>query len=148
MAIRDLLQRFRPAGTPGAASGAAVPADRVAESAKELAPVFDELAGTWAEAASLRARASEQATGRRRAAAEEADRIRSAARMAAEAARTDAFSEARASAQTANAALVDRASRQAQALRDQAEMRLPTYVAQVVETALRIAAEPVDEASR
>src|SRR5690242_15475142 len=82
MAIRDLLQRFRPAGAPGAASGAAVPADRVAEATRELAPVFEELAGTSLEAAGLRERAVAQATRRRRATAEDADQIRMAARTA------------------------------------------------------------------
>ena len=41
---RDMLQRFRPIGTPGAAAPAGVPADRAAELGRELQPVFDELA--------------------------------------------------------------------------------------------------------
>lgn len=46
---RDFLDRFRPAGAPGAASRAGVPADRAAELASELAPVLALLAGTDAE---------------------------------------------------------------------------------------------------
>lgn len=46
---RDFLDRFRPAGAPGAASRAAVPADRTAELASELVPVLALLAGTDAE---------------------------------------------------------------------------------------------------
>jgi hypothetical protein len=46
---RDFLNRFRPAGAPGAASRVAVPADRTAELASELVPVLALLAGTDAE---------------------------------------------------------------------------------------------------
>lgn len=38
--FRDFLDRFRPAGAPGAAGRAAVPADRSAELAAELMPVL------------------------------------------------------------------------------------------------------------
>lgn len=44
--VRDLLYRFRPAGAPGAAGQAGVPADRGAESAAELEPLFAWLADT------------------------------------------------------------------------------------------------------
>ena len=47
---RGLLQRFRGAGAPGAASAVGVPADRVAETAAELEPVFARLAPVQAEA--------------------------------------------------------------------------------------------------
>ena len=38
---RELLERFRPAGTPGAAGGRGVPVDRVAERSAELEPVLE-----------------------------------------------------------------------------------------------------------
>jgi hypothetical protein len=46
---RDFLDRFRPAGAPGAASRAGVPADRAAELATELEPVLALLDGAYAE---------------------------------------------------------------------------------------------------
>jgi len=46
---RDLLERFRPAGTPGAATAAGVPADRREAVAAELQPVFAALAETERE---------------------------------------------------------------------------------------------------
>ncbi|KAE8765526.1 hypothetical protein, partial [Georgenia thermotolerans] len=63
---RDILQRFRPAGTPGAAAPAGVPADRVTEMAAELEPVLARLAEAQAEADQVRAAARQEAERRRR----------------------------------------------------------------------------------
>ena len=49
--LRDYVRRFRPAGAPGAAAPAGVPADRGAELDAELAGVFEELRGASEEAA-------------------------------------------------------------------------------------------------
>ena len=87
---RDLLQRFRPIGTPGAAAPAGVPADRGAEAIRELQPVFDELAPTVDEVTRIRAAAAEQARVRRDRAAEEARRIIDSARVQGEAERAEA----------------------------------------------------------
>ena len=73
---RDLLARFRPAGTPGAAAPAGVPADRVAEAERELEPVFAALAGVRAEADRIRASARLDAEGRRAEAAARVGRRR------------------------------------------------------------------------
>ena len=54
MAVRDLLERFRPAGAPGAATSTGVPSDRVAELADELGPVLSLLADTERECARIR----------------------------------------------------------------------------------------------
>jgi vacuolar-type H+-ATPase subunit H len=81
---RDFLDRFRPAGAPGAASRAGVPVDRAAELASELEPVLALLAGTHAECGRIVAaaqREAEQITegARERAAALTADAQRRAA---------------------------------------------------------------------
>jgi len=49
-AVADFLERFRPAGTAGAAAQGGVPADRIADTAAELGPVFMMLDGVEAEA--------------------------------------------------------------------------------------------------
>ncbi|HEX7745917.1 MAG TPA: hypothetical protein VF462_11720, partial [Micromonosporaceae bacterium] len=56
-AVRELLDRFRPAGAPGAASAAGVPADRQTTASAELDPVFAALADVVAKCAGLRATA-------------------------------------------------------------------------------------------
>jgi len=48
-ALRDFLARFRPAGPPGAAARAGVPADRSGELAAEVGPVLALLESTDAE---------------------------------------------------------------------------------------------------
>ena len=59
--LGDFLNRFRPAGAPGAASRAGVPADRAAELSAELDPVLAMLAATDAECARLVAEAEQEA---------------------------------------------------------------------------------------
>src|SRR5689334_2559427 len=59
--LRDLLDRFRPAGAPGAASAAGVPVDRREGVVAELEPVFAALAGVDAACAELRRTARAQA---------------------------------------------------------------------------------------
>lgn len=87
---RGLLQRFRGAGAPGAASAVGVPADRLAETAAELDPVFARLAPVQREAEGIRARAREEAEHTRRRAEEEAAAVLAAAREHAEAERVAA----------------------------------------------------------
>ncbi|HET6967588.1 MAG TPA: hypothetical protein VFI44_04880 [Ornithinibacter sp.] len=55
--VRDVLHRFRPSGTPGAATAAGVPADRAGELAAELEPVLALLAETDRECADILERA-------------------------------------------------------------------------------------------
>jgi hypothetical protein len=69
---RDLLYRFRPAGTPGAASATGVPADRAADLAAELQSLFADLADTQRECAELIRRADDAAAATRAADAEQA----------------------------------------------------------------------------
>ncbi|HEU4349929.1 MAG TPA: hypothetical protein VFR35_19300, partial [Actinoplanes sp.] len=62
---RDFLERLRPAGVPGAAGPAGVPADRVSEIAAELEPVFAALAGVEDEVRLRREAATAEAARRR-----------------------------------------------------------------------------------
>ena len=92
---RDLLQRFRPAGAPGAATATGVPVDRNDERAAELAGVFALLEETVAEAERVRVAVATQARERRDRAREQALAKVAQARLDAEAMRTKAVAEAR-----------------------------------------------------
>jgi hypothetical protein len=71
--VRHLLDRFRPAGAPGAATSAGVPADRRASALRELEPVFAELAAVVGECEAIR---TEAATGAAADVAHAAERAR------------------------------------------------------------------------
>lgn len=73
--VRDYLDRFRPAGAPGAASGAGVPADRRADLDVELRPVFAALTEVEQECARIREQADRRARARSDEAAERARTI-------------------------------------------------------------------------
>jgi hypothetical protein len=92
---RDLLQRFRPAATPGAASATGVPADRADERAAELAGVFTALTATAQEADRIRREALAEAQQRRDRARVEATATLAKARLEAESVRAQAAAEAR-----------------------------------------------------
>jgi cell division septum initiation protein DivIVA len=88
--LRDFLDRFRPAGAPGAAALAGVPADRGAELADELSPVLGLLDETYRECARIVARAEDEAA-----------RITAAARGQAATVAADAADQARRARQEA-----------------------------------------------
>jgi hypothetical protein len=92
---RDLLQRFRPAATPGAATATGVPADRHNERAAELAGVFAALEETVAEADGIRRAAVAEAQQRRDLARQKAAARVAQARLDAESMRGQAVAEAR-----------------------------------------------------
>ncbi|WP_432826558.1 hypothetical protein [Dactylosporangium sp. CA-092794] len=117
MGMWELLRRFRPAGTPGAAAPAAVPANPEQQAAAELGPVFNALAAARAEAAGIRASAAHDAEERERSAAAEAGRIIAAAQDAARSVRDEAFSLAQRDVERTGAALVTAAREQAAGLR-------------------------------
>src|SRR5690242_3555313 len=85
--MSDLLDRFRPAGAPGPAAAAGVPADHRAAAEDELAPVFAGMAEVERECAALRvaahaaaeecaARAAREAAALLRQAREDATTVR------------------------------------------------------------------------
>ena len=130
--VRDLLYRFRPAGTPGPASAAAVPSDRAADRATELAPVLDLLTATQEQCAELREQSLLDAESRR-------VQARAAAhRRVAEAESAAPGERAAAAAATARRAAGDRADTvsaaraEADRLLARAEARAPEWVERVV----------------
>jgi hypothetical protein len=60
--MRELLERLRPAGSPGPATVAGVPADRRRSAEEELVPVFDALTGVVVECDNRRRAARDDAT--------------------------------------------------------------------------------------
>lgn len=92
---RDLLQRFRPAGAPGAATATGVPVDRVDERAAELAGVFALLEETVSQAERVCVAAATQAREGRDRVHVRALATVAQARLDAEAVRTQTVAEAR-----------------------------------------------------
>lgn len=128
----DFLERFRPAGTPGAAARPGVPADRSQDAAAELTPLLLLLDDVQDEADHIRRAAVERADEIRRAAQREADLTVARAREDAQ----DVRAEAKAAAElSAGAAWADRRADNAEEierLRERVAERMPEYVGKVV----------------
>lgn len=131
---RDLLARFRPAGTPGAAAATGVPADRVAERSAELEPVLAQLADTETEVARLLTEASAEAERRRAEGDARARAVVAAARQQAEAERADAAGRVRRQGEGESAEIAEAARREADDIGRRADARTPGLVARVVAT--------------
>jgi hypothetical protein len=129
---RDLLERFRPAGTPGAAAPAGVPYDRSAALEDELRPVLDLLAPTEQQCVAVLDEAGARADALRDDAAARAAASLSQARLRAEEARADAAESRRRISDEEGAAELERATRAAAEVGALARRRLPGLTARVV----------------
>ena len=152
---RDFLERFRPAGTPGAAAQGGVPADRTADTASELEPVFLMLDDVQAEAARNLRRAAEQADEIRKDAGRQAAQIVAEAQAQAETARAEAAVQSLALTAAENIRMEAERDRELEVLRARAETRMPDYNDRVVGAARALLeefceslAEPRDAAAR
>ena len=132
-ALRDFLARFRPAGTPGAAARAGVPADRSGELEAEVGPVLMLLHDTAAERDQIIARARRDAEQMTAAARAEAAVVAADAERRAEAAREEAARQVMALAREEAARTVDSARQQAAATRELARQRMPDLVSRTVD---------------
>lgn len=130
--LRDMLDRFRRAGTPGPAGRAGVPVDRTAERAAELEPVLARLTPTVAECERIRARAAADADRIRQEAASRAANLVASAREQAAGIRAEAAARARQDGDSESADLAATAAGEADAIRAAAAVRMPEYVARVV----------------
>lgn len=139
---RDFLDRFRPAGTPGAAAKTGVPADRVAELSAELEPILALLADAEREVDAIRAEAMRLSEGVRHQADERARDLVATARRDAEAERSDAAASVRKWAETETAETLAAAERDAAEVRRRGAELMPAYVDRVV-AAVRAAVEAV-----
>ena len=128
-ALRDFLARFRPAGPPGAAARAGVPADRSCELEAEVGPVLALLGSTDAECERIIAQARRDAGQITAAAQAEAAAIAADAGQRARAAREEAARQVVAMARDEAAETV--AMRQAAGQRTRRELagqRMPALV--------------------
>jgi len=129
--LRDYLDRFRPAGAPGA-GGTAVPADRSRELEAELTTVLELLDDVHAECAGVVAQARQDAEQIVAAARAEAATMTGDADRRARAARDEAAWEVLAAARTEAAGTVARARQQALRIRERAEQRIPALASRAV----------------
>lgn len=130
--VRDVLHSFRPAGAPGAAGSAGVPADRGADLAAELEPVFAQLASTERECVSIAARAGQAAAKVRAREAERARGTIAAARERMDAERAAAVAQMRPNALAKSTAAAVAAEREAAEIRRHAGEHMGSYVDLVV----------------
>lgn len=146
--VRDLLQRFRPAGTPGKAAAAGVPADRARDLAAELQPVFASLAATEAECRSIVSLAERDSQRIRAEARTRANDLVAAARERVRSVRADAAAAVLARAEAEADAALRGAEREAQAVRAGAVQRMPSYVSRAVHAVRMLSEGVADDAGK
>jgi hypothetical protein len=129
---RDILYRFRPAGSPGAAGTAGVPVDRAADLEAELEPLFAQLADTEAACASLVEDARHRAAARHLRDVEAARVLVATARDEAAIARAAAAVAAQRAGESDLSTILARAETEAEALRQRSSAHVASYVARVV----------------
>jgi hypothetical protein len=139
--VERILERLRPAGAPGAAAAAGVPADRIAERAAELEPVLARLDPVQARCERLRSDAAVEVARRRRAAADQSRQMLAEARRAAQAERAAAAAAVERAVEAEAAAARLAAERDAAAVRELAAARMDQLVDRVVATAVRALGE-------
>ena len=136
---RDLLQRFRPAPTPGAATATGVPADRRDERDAELSGVFAAVAEAVAESGQIRRAGSLEAQRRRDLARLEVAARLAEARLDAESVRAQAVATARDRVETSAAESRRAAEQRAREIEQGAERTRAEDVAVVVEAVRALA---------
>jgi vacuolar-type H+-ATPase subunit H len=139
--LRDFLTRFRPAGSPGAAARAGVPADRSGALESEVAPVLARLDDTEAEHERLIAQARHDAEQIVAAARSAAGAIAADAAQRAETVREQAARQAMTAAREQAARTTEDASQQAAQIRELARQRMPALVSRIVGTIRQLQVE-------
>lgn len=134
--LADILRRFRFHGVPGPPGALGVPADRAAEVARELEPVFAALDGAQRRARHLVAAAESDAAHLRSEGIEQARRIVAEARAGAGRARADAAASHLALAATVRARMVAAARSESDRIGDVTAERLPVTCRSLVERVL------------
>jgi hypothetical protein len=142
--VRDLLYRFRPTGTPGAATAAGVPVDRRGDLAAELEPLFSRLEGTGRQCAEILEQGRRDAAATRARAEDRAAAVLSAAAHRAEAERAAAAARAGRDAARSFADSRRNAEREADQVRERAAEQMTGLTRMVVDDVRTVlAATPV-----
>lgn len=139
--FRDFLARFRPAGSPGAASRVGVAADRARELSAELAPVLALLAPTHRECKRIVAKAERDAGQIMQDARERAAAMAAEAGRRAEAVRAATAEETAAAARGEAGRAVRDAVRRAQQPRRDVEQQINELVSDAVGLVTTLPAE-------
>lgn len=139
---RDLLNRFRPSGTPGAAGVAGVPTDHEAGPSEELAPLFAALAATERECRAVVDRAAADAQRIREDAEAEAVRLVAAARDGQPEERAAVVARLREHGTVEARAITEEAERRAAEVRAVAAARTAACVDDVVDAVRTMLAQP------
>ena len=139
--LRDFLTRFRPAGSPGAAVRAGVPADRSGELEAEVAPILARLDDTEAERERLIAQARRDAEQIVADARSAADTITAGAAQRADTVREQTAQQVMTAARKQSAKTTQAAMQQAAQIRELARQRMPALVSRVVGTISQLQAE-------
>jgi vacuolar-type H+-ATPase subunit H len=139
--LRDFLTRFRPAGSPGAAARAGVPADRSGELEAEVAPVLALLDDTETECERLIAQARRDAEQIMADARSAADTITADAARRAGTVREQAAQQVLSAARTQAARTTQAAAQQAAQIRELARQRMPALVSRAVGTIRELEAD-------
>ncbi len=143
--LRDFMDRFRPAGTPGAAARPGVPADRSADAAAELTGLLVLLDDVQDAAQKIRRDAAERADEIRRAAHQQAAQIVEQAQRDAGSVHAQAEANARNAAAAGWAAMRAQTAAEIEQLQARAAESLPHFVDRVVSQArkwLDMSAQP------
>lgn len=130
--FHDFLARFRPVGSPGAASRVGVAVDRAGELSRELEPVLAMLAATHAEYERIATQAARDARQIMDEARERAAAVAAEAGARADAARTDAAEETVAAARAQADQAVREAATQARRARRGTERQISALVSDAV----------------
>jgi len=134
--LHGTLQRFRSAGAPGPPTAGAVPADRQAEEAAELVPVFALLDEAQLEAREIRAHGDASAAEIRATAVCEAEAVVQEALDRAVSVRDESRQQARALAEARVEAMLAGAREEAAAIGRRARQRIDECVRRIVAEAV------------
>jgi vacuolar-type H+-ATPase subunit H len=144
--LRDYLDRFRPAGAPGA-GGTGVPADRSRELEAELTAVLALLDDVHGECADVVAQARRDAERIVATAHGETVSVADGADRRARATREEAAREVLAAARAEAVGIVARADQQASLVRDRARQRIPALASRAVGLVRDLGTEPGESAA-
>ncbi len=133
--VRDLLERFRPVGTPGPAAPVGVPADGKALLEAELAPILVELEETRRQCDQVQAAARARADRLLADARARAEAVVAQARLRADAARADTAAAERRQREVEAQVELSRGAQEARRIARLAAERIPVLAARVVDSA-------------